>query len=293
MNYKGMGQTAKLRELLRRDGLIVAAGAHDAMSARIIEQVGFPVCLTSGAGISMCRGYADFGLMSLEEVVSACRYIADAVDIPVIADGDNGYGNALGVMRTVRLFEQAGVAGLSIEDQAMPKRCGHMSGKTLISKEEMVQKIRAARDACRDPDFVILARCDALIVTGLQDTLDRGDAYATAGADILWCEVASDMGKIEAIARHFRGRIPLHYNHSSSPMVPKLSLAEYERLGFKTVGYHAQAAHVAAMSMREVLAEIRKTGNTLSVLGRIGDFEDYYNIGHLRELRELEKKYAV
>lgn len=293
MNYKGMRQTQKLRELLRQDGLVVGAGAHDAMSARIIQKVGFPVCFVSGAGISMCRGYADFGLMSVEEVVSACRYIAEAVDIPVIADADNGYGNALGVVRTVHMFEQAGIAGIHIEDQVWPKKCGHYAGKRLITKEEMVQKIRAALDQRRDPDFVIIARCDALAVNGLKDTLERGDAYIDAGADILWCEMLGNRSDNDAIAEHFRGRAHLHYNHSSSPLVPKLSLQEYEKLGFKTVGYHAQAAHVAAMAMIDVLTEIKKTGNTLSVLDRIGDFDEYYNIGRMQELRELEKKYVL
>ena len=174
MNPKGMTQTRKLRELLKQDGLIVGAGAHDAMTAHIVEQVGFPVCFVTGAGVSMTYGYADYGLMSMEEVVSACRYIAEAVDIPVISDADNGYGNALNVRRTVRSFEQAGIAGIHMEDQVSPKRCGHMSGKQLISKEEMVQKIHAALDARRDPNFVIFARCDALMVNGLEDTLDRG-----------------------------------------------------------------------------------------------------------------------
>jgi 2-methylisocitrate lyase-like PEP mutase family enzyme len=293
MNYKGMRQTEKLRELLKGPSLVIGAGAHDAMSARIIEQIGFPVCFVTGAGISMCRGYADFGLMSLEEVVSASRYIAEAVDIPVVVDADTGFGNALGVMRTVNLFEQAGVAGIHIEDQSWPKKCGHYAGKQLVSKEEMAQKIHAALDARRDPAFLIMARCDALAVNGLSDTLERGDAYIAAGADMLWCEMMGNKSDNEAILDYFKGRIPLHYNHSSSPVVPKLSTAEYQRLGFKTVGYHAQAAHVAAMAMRQALSEILKTGNTLSVADKIGDFEDYYNIGRLKELQDLEKKYAV
>jgi len=171
MNTKGMSQTQKLRALLKQDGLVVGAGAHDAMTAHIIEQVGFPLCFVTGAGISMTHGYADVGFMGMEEVVSACRYIAEAVDIPVVSDADNGYGNAINVRRTVRAFEQAGVAGIHMEDQVSPKRCGHMSGKQLIPKQEMVQKIHAALDARRDPNFVIFARCDALMVNGLDDTL--------------------------------------------------------------------------------------------------------------------------
>src|ERR1700682_1016701 len=196
MNAKGTSQTRKLRELLKQDGLVVGAGAHDAMTAHIVEHVGFPVSFVTGAGISMTRGYADYGLMSMEEVVSECRYIAEAVNIPVIADADNGYGNALNVMRTVRAFEQAGVAGIHIEDQVWPKRCGHMSGKRVIPKEEMVQKIHAALDARRDPNFVIFARCDALMVSGLEDVLERGEAYLGAGADVLWFEMRNNMDEI-------------------------------------------------------------------------------------------------
>jgi 2-methylisocitrate lyase-like PEP mutase family enzyme len=293
MSYKGMRQTQKLREMLRQDGLVYGAGAHDAMTARIIEQAGFPVCFVTGAGISMTHGYADVGLMSVEEVVGTCRYIAEAVDIPVISDADNGYGNAINTMRTVRMFEQAGVAGIHIEDQVWPKRCGHMTGKRLIPKEEMVQKIHAALDARRDPNFVIFARCDALMVNGLQDSLDRGDAYIEAGADVLWLEMRQDLAEIEAMAKHFKGRVPMHFNHSSSGMVPKLSLQEIEKLGFKTAGFHAHAIHAAAKTMIEVLGEIKKTGNALTVWDKIGGFEEFYNIGGLKEINALEKKYGV
>jgi 2-methylisocitrate lyase-like PEP mutase family enzyme len=293
MNPKGMPQTQRLRELLKQDGLIVGAGAHDAMTAHIVEQVGFPVCFVTGAGISMTHGYADVGLMTMEEVVSACRYIAEAVDIPVICDADNGYGNAINVRRTVRAFEQAGAAGIHMEDQVSPKRCGHMSGKQLISKEEMVQKIHAALDARRDPNFVIFARCDALMVNGLEDTLERGEAYLAAGADILWFEMRKDMNEIRAMSKQFKGRTPLHFNHSSSGMVPHLPLPELEELGFKTVGFHAHAIHAAAKVIFEVLREIKKTGNSASVWDRIGGFEEFYNIGGLQELKDLEKKYAV
>ena len=169
-SYTGrMTQTQKLRELLKQDGLVVGAGAHDAMTAHIIEQVGFPLCFVTGAGISMTRGYADYGLMSMSEVVSECRYIAEAVDIPVVSDADNGYGNPLNVRRTVREFEQAGIAGIHIEDQVWPKRCGHMEGKRVVPKEEMVQKIKAALDARRDPNFVIFARCDALMTRRIDE----------------------------------------------------------------------------------------------------------------------------
>jgi len=293
MNPKGITQTQKLRELMKQDALVVGAGAHDAMTAHIVEHVGFPVCFVTGAGISMTRGYADYGLMSMAEVVSECRYIAEAVNIPVIADADNGYGNALNVMRTVRAFEQAGVAAIHMEDQVWPKRCGHMEGKRVIPKEEMVQKIKAALDARRDPNFMIFARCDALMVNGLEDTLERGEAYLEAGCDVLWFEMRQNMDEIRAMSKQFKGRIPMHFNHSSSGKVPHLPLTELKELGFKTVGFHAHAIHAAAMITLHVLKEIKRTGNSESVWDKIGGFEEFYNIGGLEEFKALEKKYAV
>lgn len=293
MSYKGSAQTQKLRALLRGDGLVVGAGAYDALTARIVEKVGFPVCFVTGAGVSMSHGYADAGLLCVEEVVSTCRYIAEAVRIPVVVDIDNGYGNAMSVWRAVRLFEQAGVAGIHVEDQAWPKRCGHLAGKRLVATEEMVQKIHAALDAREDPDFVVMARCDAVAVTGLQDALDRGEAYLRAGADMLWFEMRQDMREIEAMARQFKGRIPLHFNHSSSGKVPRLSLEEIEKLGFKSVGYHAHIANAMAKTALEVLTEIRKTGNTTTIRDRIGGFEEFYNICGLQEIQAMEKKYGV
>ncbi|MGY9107232.1 MAG: isocitrate lyase/PEP mutase family protein, partial [Alphaproteobacteria bacterium] len=215
-----MRTTTKLRQLLAEDGLILAGGSHDAMTAQLVEQVGFRLCVVTGAGTSVCRGYPDIGLLSMEEMVTNARYIAEAVEIPVIVDADNGYGNALNTRRTVRAFEAAGVAGIHIEDQTWPKRCGHMSGKSLIAKEEMVQKLRAALEARRDPDFVIIARCDAYLVNGIEDVFARGDAYIEAGVDMLFCEVADNLDDTRAIASHFKDRIPLLYNHSPSPIVP-------------------------------------------------------------------------
>ncbi|MET7319612.1 isocitrate lyase/PEP mutase family protein [Streptomyces sp. NPDC005549] len=278
--------------MLDSPGLVVGAGAHDAMTAKIVQLEGFPLCFVTGAGISMTHGYADVGLMTMSEVANACSYVTQAVDIPCVADADNGYGNAINMMRTVRTFEQVGLAGIHFEDQESPKRCGHMTGKKLISKDEMVQKIRAAQDARRDPNFVIMARCDALTVNGIDDCLERGEAYLEAGADVLWFEMRKDMDEIDALTKPFAGRAKLHYNHSSSGGVPRLSLDEIEAKGFKTVGYHAHTTHAAAKTMLEVLREIRKTGNTETVWDRIGGFEEFYNIGGLQEIRELEKKYV-
>lgn len=282
----------KLRQLLASDGIIVAGGAHDALSARIVEDVGFQLCVVTGAGLSMVRGYPDVGLMTMEEAVQGARYIAEAIDIPVICDADNGYGNAINTRRTVRAFENAGVAGIHIEDQDWPKRCGHMFGKKLISKQEAAQKIRAACEARRDPDFVIIARCDALLVNGLEDTLDRGEAYLEAGADMLFFEMRESMDEIHAMADRFRGRIPMHFNNSPSGMVPRLPADEIERLGFKTTCFYVHALMAACVTMREVLTEIKRTGNALTVWDRMIGFEDFWEINKLKEIRALEQRYG-
>jgi 2-methylisocitrate lyase-like PEP mutase family enzyme len=241
----------------------------------------------------MCRGYPDVGFVTMEEMVANARYIAEAVRLPVVVDADNGYGNAINVMRTVREFERAGVAGIHIEDQDWPKRCGHMFGKKLIAKDEMVGKIHAALDARRDPDFVIIARCDAVMVEGLDRTLDRGEAYLEAGADMLFFEMRESMEEITAMAERFRGRIPLHYNHSPSGMVPRLPVSEIHALGFSTACFYVHALMAACKTMREVLTEIKASGNSLTVWDRMVGFEEFWALNRLPEIRTLEKKYGV
>jgi len=282
----------RLREMVQSGQLIMGGGAHDALSARLVEEAGFPLCVVTGAGVSMCRGYPDVGFVTMEEMVANARYIAEAVRIPVVVDADNGYGNALNAMRTVREFERAGVAGIHIEDQQWPKRCGHMIGKRLIPTEEMAQKIRAALDARRDESFMIIARCDSLMVEGLDRTLERGEAYLAAGADMLFFEMRESMDEIRAIAERFRGRVPLHWNHSPSGMVPRLHVDEIHALGFATACFYVHALMAACKTMREVLHEIRHTGNSVSMWDRMVPFEDFWAINRLPEVRELEKKYG-
>ena len=288
-----MRKTQRLRQLLAGEGIVLGGGAHDAFSARLVEQAGFELCVVTGAGVAACRGYPDVGLVTLEEMTRNARYIADALAIPVIVDADNGYGNAINVVRTVREFEHAGVAGIHIEDQTWPKRCGHMLGKTVIEKDEMCQKLHAARDAREDPDFVIIARCDAMMVNGLDDVLARGDAYIEAGADMLFCEVRDSMDEVRALASHFKDRVPLHWNYSPSPMVPRLSAREVEALGYKTCCFYVQSLMAAAKTMQEVLAEIRKTGSAETIEKRMIGFEELWDINDMASIREMERKYAV
>ena len=183
-----MNSTTKLRQLLNSGSMVVAPFILNALHARIAESVGFEAVYMTGSGTAAERGFPDVGLLTMTEMVSNAKYIADAVDIPVICDADTGYGNPLNVQRTVREYQAAGVAGMHIEDQLFPKKCGFFDGKQVVPQEEMVQKIRAALDARTDPDFVIIARCDAYAVTGWQDTVDRCQAYVEAGADMVFVD---------------------------------------------------------------------------------------------------------
>ena len=284
--------TRRLRDLLAGQGIVMAAGAYDALTARLVEQAGFPLCVMGGNALSMSLGYPDLGLTSMTEVAQAARRIAGAVTIPVIADGDTGYGGTLNVWRTVRDFEAAGVAGLHIEDQAWPKRAGHMTGKRVVATGEMVAKIRVAGEARENPDFVIIARCDALMVTGLDDTIERGEAYLGAGADVLFFETRDEMDEIEALAKRFRDRVPLLYNHSESGKVPRLPASELEALGFKIAAFYGHAQLAACRTMGEVLAEILRTGNSAATWERMLPLDDFWQICDLAKLEALHETWT-
>ena len=281
----------KLRELLRKDGIVLAGGAYDALSARIVEAAGYPLCTVTAAGFCLSRGYPNIGLVTMSEMTDNAGYIADAVDIPVIVDADTGFGPPINVMRTVREFEKAGVAGIHIEDQVWPNRGGHNEGKQVLSSKDMCHKIRAACDARRDSDFVIMARCDSLMVTGLQDTLERGEAYVEAGADMIFFEMREDLNEIKAMGERLGKRVPLHFNHSASGKVPLLSIDEIERLGFKTVAFYLQTIMAAAKAMRDVLLEIKATRNTTSTMEKMISFDEFQELGGLSALRKTEAKY--
>lgn len=287
-----MTAARRLRELLARPGIVLAAGAPDALSARLVEEAGFPLCVVGGNALAMARGYPDLGLITMSEVLEAVRYVAAALSIPVVADVDTGYGDALNVWRTVRSFEDAGVAGIHIEDQVWPKRCGHMPGKKVIPANEMVAKIRAAVTARRDPDFVIIARCDALVVDGLDDTLARGEAYRAAGADVLFFETGQKLDEIEAIARHFAARVPLLWNHSESGKVPLLSAAELEALGFKICAFYGHAQLAGCLAIRDTLAEIRRTGNSRTIWDRMLPLDDAWEIVGLTRLIDMQHDFT-
>lgn len=200
-----MKTPTSFRELLSRSELAVAPGAYDALTARLVEQAGFPLVYMTGAGASAARGYPDYGLLTLTEMVECARTIARSVALPVLSDADTGYGNELNVTRTVREFEASGAAGIHIEDQVFPKRCGHLDGKDVVGRAEFVSKIRAAVAARQDPDFVLVARTDALAVYGLDDAIDRANAALDAGADVAFIEAPSSVDGMAALPARVRG----------------------------------------------------------------------------------------
>jgi carboxyvinyl-carboxyphosphonate phosphorylmutase len=286
-----MKATAKLRQLLREPGIIVAPGAYDCLTAKLIEREGFPAVYMTGAGTAVARvGTADLGFATLSEMVSNAAAMAATVSIPLIADADTGYGGALNVYRTVREYERAGVAALHIEDQVFPKRCGHLDGKQVVPCEEMVIKLRAAVEARTDEDFVVIARTDALAVTGLDDTLRRCHAYAEAGADVLFVEAVRTQEEIARVLHEVH--VPLLYNfveHGKSPLLP---VAELQHLGFKLVIFPGSIMLAVWPLVREILAEIKQRGTTQGLLHRMTNVVELFETMGLSDMLALDARVA-
>jgi len=285
-----MRRTARLRELLQGPGIVMVPGAHDAFTAKLIEQAGFSACYMTGAGtVAALLGLPDVGLITLTEMVMNARYIARAVSIPVISDADNGYGNAINVMRTVREYEAAGVAGIHIEDQIFPKKCGHMDGKALVSLDEMAGKIRAAREAREDPDFVIIARTDSRAVEGIEAAIRRANAYAEAGADVIFPEAPQSREELARFAREIRA--PLLANMTEFGKSPLVPAAELERLGYRIVLYPASALRVAHRAIQELLGQIKQTGSQEACLERMAHRQEMYELVGLPAVHEAERRF--
>lgn len=285
-----MRPTTRLRQLLKREEILVAPGVFDGLSARLVERAGFHAVYATGGGIARSMGYPDLGLLSMAEVVERLVPIVEHVSLPVIADADTGYGNALNVRRTVREFERAGVAALHLEDQQFPKRCGHYAGKALIAAGEMTQKLRAARDAATDPDLVLIARTDALAVEGLDRAIERAHAYAEAGADVLFVEAPESVEQIEAIAR--RLPFPKLINMFLGGKTPSVPLPRLQELGYRLVIIPSDLQRAAIRAMEEVLAAIRRDGNSAALADRMASFEDRERVVDTETYLSLSTRYA-
>ena len=226
-----MNQTAKLRALLRNPGMLVAPGAYDGLTARLVEQAGFPLVYMTGAGTSVAHGYPDFGLLTETEMVANAARMVRAIEVPLVADADTGYGNELNVVRTVQDYERAGVAGIHIEDQVSPKRCGHLDDKELVPREDWIAKIRAAVHARRDPDFMVIARTDSRAVIGFEEAVSRSNAALEAGADMAFLEAPQTMEEIAAVPKLVHG--PCLLNVVWGGKSPDIDLREAETFGYK------------------------------------------------------------
>ena len=282
-----------LGRLIREERPVLAPGCYDALSARLVEEAGFAVAYMTGFGSSAGHlGRPDVGLMTMPEMVDNARRIAAAVSIPVIADADTGYGNPINVIRTVREYEAAGVAAIHLEDQVAPKRCGHMEGKQVIPAAEMVEKIRAAADARRSSDFLLIARTDARAVEGLDAALERGHLYREAGADVLFIEAPQSDAEIERVAREFPD-VPQLFNWAEGGKTPPVSRDRLAELGFAIVIFPISTLLAATRAMREVLARIRAEGSPASVLSELPRFAEFTDFIGLPEVRELEARYAT
>ncbi len=278
-----MKTTTKLRQMLASGQMITAPFVLNAFHAKIAEAVGFDAVYMTGAGTAAEKGFPDVGLLTMTEMVSNAKYIANAVGIPVVSDADTGYGNPLNVRRTVREYESAGVAGIHIEDQVFPKKCGFFDGKQVIPMEEAVQKIRAALDARTDPDFVIIARCDAYAVTGWEDTVRRCRAYIDAGADLVFVDGVKTLDDLRNYAADLRD-LPRMYNGDLLPT------QEVAAQGFKLM-ICGSTIWLVYKQVRDAFEELKETGRVDP--SRVATRWDTAGMLGLPEVYELERKYGV
>ncbi|SDX68580.1 2,3-dimethylmalate lyase [Albimonas donghaensis] len=288
-----MGRSAgKLRALLKAPGVLTAPGVADGVMARIVAREGFSAIYMTGAGTAATRlGWPDVGLMTMTEMADNAGRIAGASGLPTIADADTGYGGPLNVRRTVQCYESAGVAALHMEDQSWPKRCGHMAGKTLIPAEDMAAKIRAACDAREDPDFVVIARTDAIAVEGFDKALDRAKRYEQAGADVLFVEAPTSMEQLEAIPRAVSA--PCLFNMAMSGKTPFLSVEEIEALGFKLAIYPNLMLMAAIPAATGALRRLKSEGSIKGMTNELTKFTDFFDLMGMPEVRELEERYQI
>lgn len=270
---------------------MLAPGCFDALGARLIEQAGFPAVYMTGFGTSAgLIGRPDVGLVSMAEMADNARRIVEAVDLPVIADADTGYGNPINVLRTVREYERAGVAALHIEDQVAPKKCGHMEGKHVVPAAEMVEKVRAAVDARVSSEFLIIARTDARAVEGLDAAIERAGRYREAGADVLFVEAPQSVDEIRAVAAAFPS-VPLLFNYAEGGKTPPIEHSLLAELGYAIVIFPIATLLAATRAMQDVLARIRADGSPINVLASLPRFAEFLDLIGLPEIRELEQRY--
>ncbi|MBI4522223.1 MAG: isocitrate lyase/PEP mutase family protein [Deltaproteobacteria bacterium] len=285
-----MNPRKKLKEFLARKQLLVAPGAFDGLSARLVEEAGFEAVYLSGGAVARSMGVPDIGLLTMSEVVERAAQVVSAITIPVIADADTGYGNALNLVRAVREFERVGVAAIHIEDQVTPKRCGHLEGKEVVSLAEMQKKLEAALATRTDPEFGIIARTDARAVHGLDDAIRRGQSFARIGADAVFVEAPESEAEIAMIARSIPDA-PLMINMFKGGKTPLLPASRLEAMGFRIAIFPSDTQRAAIHAMREALAILKRDGSTAAIDERLTAFKERDRLVGLEEWQSLEQRY--
>jgi methylisocitrate lyase len=285
---RGLNKASELRKLVK-DHTVVVPGVFNAVIAKIAERLGFEAVYISGAGLANARGLPDLGLLSMSEVLDQASAIASSVNVPAIADIDTGFGEVLNVMRTVQEFERAGIVAVQIEDQVMPKKCGHLEGKELVSIETMIQKIKGAVEARQNPDFIIIARTDARAVEGLNGAIKRAQAYAKAGADIVFPEALESKAEFSRFSKVIK--IPLMANMTEFGKTPHISVEEFESMGYGIVIFPMTSFRIMTKAVEDALKELKKNGTQKQMLSKMHTRKQIYDIINYDEYEKVDRRF--
>jgi len=281
-----------LKQLLKRDKLLVAPGCFDGLSARLVQEAGFEAAYLSGGAVARSMGIPDIGLVTMSESIDRAVQVVSAINIPIIADADTGYGNAVNLVRSVREFERAGVAAIHIEDQITPKRCGHLDGKEVISLSEMVKKLEAALANRTDPDFCIIARTDARGVNGFDDAVKRANAFAKLGVDAVFFEAPQSEEELAEIPQRVPN-IPLLVNVFKGGKTPMLPMARLEKMGYRIAIYPSETQRAAIHAMRTALSTLKREGTTESIDAALTTFKERDKVVGLDDWNKIERDYMA
>jgi 2-methylisocitrate lyase-like PEP mutase family enzyme len=287
-----MNSRQLLKQLFKRDRLLVAPGCFDGLSARLVEEAGFEAAYLSGGAVARSMGIPDIGLVTMSEVIDRAAQVVAAVKIPIIADADTGYGNAVNLVRSVREFERTGVAAIHIEDQITPKRCGHLDGKEVIPLAEMEKKLQAALASRSDPDFSIIARTDARGVHGFDDAIRRGRAFAELGVDAVFVEAPQSEAELEEIPRALPN-VPLLVNVFKGGKTPMLPVERLQQMGYRIAIYPSETQRAAIHAMRQALGLLKREGTTEKMDDALTTFKERDKVVGLDEWQQLEKQYLA
>ena len=287
-----MSARQTLKQLLKRNKLLVAPGCFDGLSARLVQEAGFEAAYLSGGAVARSMGIPDIGLVTMSESIDRAVQVVSAINIPIIADADTGYGNAVNLVRSVREFERAGVAAIHIEDQITPKRCGHLDGKEVISLSEMAKKLEAALATRTDPDFCIIARTDARGVNGFDDAVKRANAFAKLGVDAIFFEAPQSEDELAEIPQRVPN-IPLLVNVFKGGKTPMLPMERLEKMGYRIAIYPSETQRAAIHAMRTALSTLKREGTTESIDAALTTFKDRDKVVGLDDWNKIERNYMA